>query len=380
MLLSSLASAQQALGDSDAAVASFRAALHLQRRSGGVFSSLFSLVGLGIELNEQGQRLRALEICRQALEEREGAIDAHNPLYGMVYLLLARLHWEANALQEAQEALGTAAAHFDRLGISGFKISADLVRVYLLIAQDEFGEALRLVQRGQRQTRAAEFTGFRQIFDMLKAEISLKMGNLASVENWLEEAGLPTSPRDDPAREMEFVLKARYLAEHGRLSEADQLLEDLLGYAQGARHVRIAIAGLLIQALLEWKRGELGRVKLRLEEALALAAPQQYWRLLIEYGAPLSGVLAQMPGSSPQVRALFGFGAPADSPELVELLTRREVDVLRLLAENCTNAEIAQALVLSSETVKVHLKHIFQKLNVENRRQAVRRARQLDLI
>jgi ATP/maltotriose-dependent transcriptional regulator MalT len=62
------------------------------------------------------------------------------------------------------------------------------------------------------------------------------------------------------------------------------------------------------------------------------------------------------------------------------MLTAREIDVLRLLAENNTNPEIAQRLFLSTETVKVHLKHIFQKLGVTDRRQAVLRARELELL
>ena len=131
---------------------------------------------------------------------------------------------------------------------------------------------------------------------------------------------------------------------------------------------------------MEWKKGELGRVKNYLEEALALAVPQGYIRLLLEGGALLLGLLAQMPGAPAEIRARFRASQPADAPELVEMLTAREIDVLRLLAENDTNPEIARKLVLSPETVKVHLKHIFQKLDVTDRRQAVRRARELEIL
>jgi LuxR family maltose regulon positive regulatory protein len=215
---------------------------------------------------------------------------------------------------------------------------------------------------------------------MLKAEISLKMGEYRAVENWLEDANLPPQVRDDPAREMEFVLMARYQVERGLWHEADALLESLLAYAKDARHVRVSIAALLLKAVLLWKKGEIGRLNHCLEEALALAAPQQYYRLLLEYGAPLAGLLAQLPAAPAAIRTLFGYKHDPAAPLMVEMLTRREMDVLRLLAENHTNTEIAQALVLSNETVKVHLKHIFQKLSVENRRQAIRQARQLELI
>jgi len=369
MLLASRAVAQQALGDSAGALASYQQTLRLHTGEGYLFSRLFSLVNLGIELNETGQRLRALALCTQVLEEN-AATAKSNPMFGLVHLLLARLYWETNDLRAARQALETAGRQMEQIGILGFQISVDLIRCYLLVAEEEYGEALRLVASNRRRTRSAGLIGFRRQFDLLGAELALKMGRLPAVANWLDEAGLPDSPQQDAAREMEFLLQARYLLDSGALNEAEHLLAELSAFAQTARRVRLAIAVRLVQAVLAWKRSELGRVKVYLDEALALATPQHYTRLLLDYGAPLGGLLAHLDG-------LSGGG---DVPERVEMLTRREVEVLKLLAENCTNAEIARALVLSSETVKIHLKHIFQKLNVDNRRQAVRRARQLEIL
>ncbi|KPL76916.1 hypothetical protein ADN00_09975 [Ornatilinea apprima] len=378
MLLSSRANALQALGRSEEASASYQEAISANRGAGSLLSSLFSLAGLGIELNEQGQRLRALDLCQQTLEDNQAR--SNHPLFGLVHLLMARLHWEANALEEMRLALETAESLLSQLGVSGFLISADLIRVQWLIACEDYGEALQRVQTNRRKTRSEAFTGFRQIFDLLRAEIALKMGERRAVDAWLEEANLPPTPADDPAREMEFIFKARCLIERGEWGDASALLEDLLFNAQNSHHIRASIAVLLLKASLLWQKGEIGRVNNCLEEALALAAPQQYVRLLLDFGAPLAGLLAQMPSAPQAIRALFGQPEETQAPTLVEMLTRRELDVLRLLAENHTNSEIAAALVLSNETVKVHLKHIFQKLGVQNRRQAVWQARQMRLI
>jgi len=65
---------------------------------------------------------------------------------------------------------------------------------------------------------------------------------------------------------------------------------------------------------------------------------------------------------------------------LVESLSARELEILHLLAEGLTNREIAQQLVLSPNTVRVHTSHIFGKLGVNNRTQAVARARATGLL
>jgi LuxR family transcriptional regulator, maltose regulon positive regulatory protein len=376
-LLTSLAAAEQAVGDTENAVVHYKKALQVNRHAGNLLMSLFSLVSLGLELNEQGQRLRVAELCSEAFND---LTDGDHPLSGLVDLLQTRLYWESDQLEEAQTALDQAARKLESLGLPGVEISTDLLQIEILVAREEYGEALRLTSLNRRRTRSGEMIGYLRLFELLRAEISLKMGNLAAVEDWLEGADLPDSPEDDPAREQEYVLKARYLVDIGSLDEAGQLLGVLEAYARRSRRARILISTLLNKATLEWKKGELGWVKVHLEEALALAVPQGYTRLLLDGGALLLGLLAQMPGAPAEIRARFRASPPADTPELVDMLTVREIDVLRLLAESYTNQEIAHELVLSPETVKVHLKHIFQKLDVADRRQAVRRARELEIL
>jgi LuxR family transcriptional regulator, maltose regulon positive regulatory protein len=81
-----------------------------------------------------------------------------------------------------------------------------------------------------------------------------------------------------------------------------------------------------------------------------------------------------------ELLAAFGKPAHVDQSSLIESLTEREIDVLKLIAEGCSNPEIAEKLFLSVGTVKTHVKHIYGKLNVDDRVKAASKAREMKLL
>ena len=144
----------------------------------------------------------------------------------------------------------------------------------------------------------------------------------------------------------------------------------------------------MLQALGHQSRGDTLAALAPLERALTLAAPEDYVRIFTDEGPPMHALLtaaAQRGIATAYVRRLmtsFDETRARRTPAagMVEPLSDRELDVLRLLATDLGGPDIARELVLSLNTVRTHTKNIYTKLGVNNRRAAVRRATELGLL
>src|SRR5690606_2193526 len=125
-----------------------------------------------------------------------------------------------------------------------------------------------------------------------------------------------------------------------------------------------------------------------LERALWLAAPEGYVRMFVNEGPAMESLLKvavkRHIGADYANRLVAAFGAPrakpAMHPDLIEALSEREQDVLRLLGSDLGGPEIAQELAISENTMRTHTRNIYEKLGVNSRRAAVSRAQELDLL
>jgi LuxR family maltose regulon positive regulatory protein len=155
----------------------------------------------------------------------------------------------------------------------------------------------------------------------------------------------------------------------------------------------------VLQALAHQVQGDIPHAPARLERALApleraltLAEPEGYVRSFVDEGPPMAGLLKQLHRKGvaadyvAQILAAFEDAtkeeepAPSRAEGLVEPLSKRELEVLRLLGTELNGPEIARELVVSLNTMRTHTKNIYSKLGVNNRRAAVRRAEELDLL
>ncbi len=229
----------------------------------------------------------------------------------------------------------------------------------------------------------------------LTARAWIAQGRLGVALGWANEQGLSADDDLSYLREFEHITLARvFLARHEgeraerSVHEATQLLERLLLAAEEGGRTGRVIEILVLQALAHQTLGDIPAALASLERPVTLAEPEGYVRVFVDEGPPMTSLLraaAKQGIRRDYVRRLLAAVSKTDhgSPReqaLIEPLSERELDVLRLLGTELDGPAIARELMVSLNTMRTHTKNIYAKLAVTSRRAAVRRAAELDLL
>ncbi len=218
----------------------------------------------------------------------------------------------------------------------------------------------------------------------VRAELMFRLKDWAAFDSYARMYRPLQQPLFFPYR-LQTLLQVRYLARQKAWEESRHLVEEQVRLAREAGYLEYEMELHIVQALVEQEAGKSSVALKALERALEIGKVNGYVRVFLDEGNEMKNLLAQMQKSRKDdfvadLLSAFGKSVHIDQSALIEPLTEREIDVLKLIAEGMSNPEIAEILVLSVGTVKTHVKHIYAKLNVDDRVKAASMARGLGLM
>ncbi len=305
------------------------------------------------------------------------------------------------------------AEHHARKGIEFGSRGLGTVRA---VAAGYFG-LIRVLQAKNELTEAARMADeMDELLQEVDLGFHLPISHVLRIPLWIAQSDLDTMRQVLPSYQAPTLLQLasriskltalvaqRYLALH-EFDEVAVMASTLLLSADD-QNIDDRINGHILLALVHQAQGDHAQALTDLSAALALAEPEGYLRTFVDFGSPMVGLLRDLAANRQENRSgqrptpdyiylllktapVPGTASPeayVSSPEwaispLIEPLTDREMDVLQLLAKGYSNREIADELVITPGTVKIHTSHIYSKLEVSNRTQAVTKARELALL
>ncbi len=371
-------------GERPAAIHAYNAALANAQKSASMFSTLLATSGLGQVQELENQLYLAAETYRRALTL---AGELPLPSVADVHLGLARIYYEWNDLERAehhgQQSLQLA-KQYDSV-IDRFILS-EVLLARLKLARGELDAAAVSLEQSAQTVRQRNF--WQQMPEVAAAQVVtlLQQGDIAAAAHSAKTHTLPYS-------------QARVMLAQGNTAAAVALLTELYQQALKRGWVNEQLRIAVLYAVALQANGDTADALRMLANALALAEPGGCIRVFVDEGPVLADLLVHGAAQElhptyiktilaafaaepqpPSTGACAPIPAKATPQRLIEPLTKRELEVLRLIAEGRSNQEISAQLVLALDTVKGHNRRIYAKLQVKRRTEAILRARALGLL
>ena len=390
-------------GDYEQAVEAFACQAQMAEKYGNLLLWATGVTEVAIVRRLQGQLREAASTCLQSLQT---IVERGAGQYGSLAKLevpLIEVLCEQNELEEAQRRMLDVVARMQNWPMPTDRIFAYLAQIHVQEAMGDLDGAFKVLEQAKEiKARHPVLANLARSVDLAEIRLRFRAGETAAAARLLE-ALQPGTSLTVSLREHELVMLARLHLARNKPEEAERILSPLAAGAEaGGRNG--ALVNILALLACSWQvMGDQEKALSVLIKALTLAEPERFMRAFIDEGEAMHRLLDALSGKlalatdEPSIRirdyvaslvAAFPYANRPDSPSLsvanqpglIDPLTPRELEVLRLIADGNSNQAIAEKLVITVSAVKKHTGNIFGKLNVNSRTQAVACARQLGLL
>ena len=373
-------------------------ALKASKAAGNSYQIIMANLKLAVNLRQQGRLQRVVEICREQFQFANEKGMSQTVIVGWLLAIWGEALAELNDLDEAiikAEKGVELTEHGGDMAMLGWSYLC-LMRV--LFSRKDLAGAEEIIRKMENIAREQDLPSWiTNIMTAWQARIWLAQGKLDVTSQWVGEHGLSSDNEITVLHEIVYVMFARILIAQGRSEESTILLQRMLEAAgKGGRTTRM-IEILMLQALIIQDGGDTTLAMSTFEQALTLAEPGGYIRIFIDECPAIARLLNELIVRKVESDYIIRLRAAFEAEEqkskeeshlspaapvhlLIEPLSPREQEVLRLIAEGLSNQEIGEKLFIALDTVKGHNSRIYGKLGVVNRAQAIIKARSLNIL
>lgn len=390
-----LGAAYWGMGDVDKAAKAFEDCAANAIKGGFKYRASSALVYLGMQQVKQGRLLQAEGTYKTAVSLAEGPGGRRYPNAGYPLVKLAELACEWNNLEQARQEAEEGVELCGQLGHVDLMAEAHIALARVQLAEGDFSgleHSLQVVERLQMDSKLDAWIP--TWLDDCRVRYWLATDQMDEALQWVNVVGSGLGDSFNFHQDLAHINLARILIAHGILqSDATDLvkgmdlLDRLLPVARSAGWVHESIRIMVLQSIALQAAGKSEKAVEILAEALELAQAGGYVRTFIQEGPQIKVQLERLSGAGEHrnyalrlLSVLEVEGEVTRKTLLVDELTDREMEVLRLLVTHLPVPDIAEELYVSVHTVRSHVKSIYNKLNVHSRIAAVERARELRLI
>jgi LuxR family maltose regulon positive regulatory protein len=390
IVASTIGSSLRFVGEYTQALEALEATRQKAREAGNHYLELYALTTLSAVAYYQGQLHQSCRFAQEALQMSTQPSGQMLPSTSWALKGLGLIHYEWNDLEAAEEYTQLAVDLGPKWGEPIELTHMLLLLSQIKLAKRDLAGAKDAFEKGEEVIQSHSVSpGLVNWVKAQQARYWLKLGDTEAAVQWVQDSGLSTEDEISSFRMSQYRNRARVYLATGKYEKALRLLIRLQEHVEAAGRTRSLIQTLVLRALAHQALNDTPQALGALKRALDLTQSEGYIRMFVDEGEPMARLLrlALSEGVNPNYisRLLAGFPEPTEPSAtgdyaLVEPLSERELEVLRLIAAGLSNQEIAQELVIAVSTVKSHINHIYGKLGVKSRTQAIAKAQSLRLL
>ena len=339
----------------------------------------------------RGKLYEAEKQCINLLKYLQIKHAENIPIAGEIYNDLAEVYYEWNNLTMAEEMV-MKALEFAKKG----EVTWVLCRSYMILAKICFANS-KVTEAVNYIKNAEKMINDTKIFDLgtellaISENILLRTGNFNEVEKWIKNDVLYKIDISNIGYANYCITKLRYFILSNQMKEAEELVNKLYGSFENRKIYRVFAEVLILKSIINEKKGNKEETLEDMVMAVNISYKENYFRIFLDEGEYLKNIILREKeklllrlGKDQSVflnHIIKAFGEREDiqNTEVNEILSIRELEVLKYLKEGLTNIEIANSLFVSVNTVKTHLLNIYTKLDVHSRMEALAKANELGI-